>query len=415
MLQRKQVFEGVRIADFTWSIAGPMATRELAEHGATVVRVESHKHLCPMRRAGAVLGGPVSINASFVFANFNTNKLGISLDLSKPKGQEAARRLVKWADIVGESFGPGVIGRFGLDYESVKKIKPDIIYFSTSLQGQYGPHSRYQAWGWQAAALAGFYEAVGWPDRLPTGVPGAYTDQIAPYYTVCALIAALDHRRRTGEGMYLDQAQFEVGVTFAEPSLMDYSTNGRIAKRSGNRDPYAAPHGSYRCQGDDAWCVIAVATEEEWVAFCDVVGNPAWTRESRFATLRARKGNEDELDRLVEEWTVQHTAAQVMHMMQASGVPSGVVQNNEELFNDPQFRARLTHERLSHPERGTMLHQRPAYRLSRTPCQMVSTGPMLGEHNEYVYKEILGFSEDEIADMLVEGVITTEADMTGTA
>jgi len=413
LIERKQVFEGVKIADFTWSIAGPMTTRELAEHGATVIRVESHKYLCPMRRAGQMMGGSTSINSSFVFANFNTNKLGISLDLSKPKGQEAARRLVKWADIVGESFGPGVIGKFGLDYESVKKIKPDIIYFSTSLQGQYGPHSRYQAWGWQAAALAGFYEAVGWPDRDPTGIPGAYTDQIAPYYMVCALIAALDHRRRTGEGMYLDQAQFEVGVTFAEPSLLDYGVNARIMKRRGNRDSYAAPHGSYRCQGDDNWCVIAVFTDAEWKAFCEVIGNPAWTEDPRFATLSARKVNEDELDRLVEEWTIQHTAPEVMHMMQENGVPAGAVQNNEDLFNDPQLRDRRSHERLNHPEIGAMLHQRPAYRLSRTPCRLVSSGPMLGEHNEYVYKEVLGYSDDEIADMLIEGVITTEADLPG--
>lgn len=413
MLEKKQVFEGIKVADFTWSIAGPMATRELAEHGAMVIRVESHKYPCPMRRAGSMMGRVASINGSFVFANFNTNKLGISLDLSKPKGQEAARRLVKWADIVGESFGPGVIARFGLDYESVRKIKPDIIYFSTSLQGQYGPHSRYQAWGWQAAALAGFYEAVGWPDRQPTGIPGAYTDQIAPYYTVCALVAALDYRRRTGEGMYLDQAQFEVGVTFAEPSLLDYAVNGRIMKRRGNRDPYAAPHGSYRCQGDDQWCVIAVATAQEWDSFCEVIGNPAWTMDPKFASLPARRENENELDSLVEEWTVRRSAPDVMRMMQAKGVPAGVVQKNEDLFNDPQLRHRASHQRLAHPELGSVLHQKPAYRLSRTPCHLVSTGPMLGEHNEHVYKEILGFSDDEIADMLIEGAITTEADLPG--
>ncbi len=412
-MNRKQVFEGVKVADFTWSIAGPMATRELAEHGATVVRVESHKYPCPMRRAGSMMGRAASINGSFVFANFNTNKLGVSLDLSKPRGQEAARRLVKWADIVGESFGPGVIARFGLDYESVRKIKPDIIYFSTSLQGQYGPHSRYQAWGWQAAALAGFYETVGWPDRLPTGIPGAYTDQIAPYYTVCALIAALDYRRRTGKGMYLDQAQFEVGVTFAEPSLLDYGANGRLLKRRGNRDPYAAPHGSYRCQGDDSWCAIAVATDRDWEAFCEVIGDPDWTRDQRFASPAARKENENELDGLIEEWTVRHSAPDVMRMMQEKGVPAGVVQKNEDLFNDPQLKHRGSHDRLSHPELGSVLHQRPAYRLSRTPCRLASTGPSLGEHNEYVFKEILGFSDDEIADMLIEGAITTEADMPG--
>ncbi len=412
-MERKQVFQGVKVVDFTWSIAGPMATRELAEHGATVIRIESHKYPCPMRRGGPVREEKVGINRSGMFANFNTNKLGISLDLSKPEAQEIARKLVKWADIVGESFGPGVIKRFGLDYESVKKIKPDIIYFSTSLQGQYGPHYRYQAWGWQAAALAGFYEAVGWPDRPPTGIPGAYTDQIAPFYMVCALIMALEHRRRTGQGMYIDQAQFEVGVTFAEPSMLEYRVNGRITRRRGNRDPYAAPHGAYRCQGDDRWCAIAVTSEEEWKSFCEAIGSPGWISDPKFATLAARKQNEDELDRLVEEWTTKQAAPEVMLLLQEKGVPAGVVQKNEDICNDPQLEHRQTYHKLSHPEIGYMLHQQPAYRLSRSPCEMRASSPLMGEHNEYVFREILGLSDDEIADLLVEGAITTEADLPG--
>lgn len=409
----KQIFSGVKVIDFTWSIAGPVATRELAEHGATVIRVESHKFPCPMRRAGSVRDASASINRSGVFANFNTNKLGVSLNLARPKAQEVARKLVQWADIVGESFGPGVIKRFGLDYESCRKIKPDIIYFSTSLQGQYGPHSRYQAWGWQAAALAGFYETVGWPDRVPVGIPGAYTDQIAPYYTVCALALALEHRRLTGEGMYIDQAQFEVGVTFAEPSLLDYRVNQRITRRRGNRDPQAAPHGAYRCRGEDRWCAIAVTTTEEWRAFCQVIGRPALACDPRFATLCARKDNEDELDRLVEEWTSGRDSHEVMRLMQDAGVPAGAVQTNEDLWNDPQLRHRQAFQRLQHPEIGGMLHQKPAYQLSRTPCRAERSGPLMGEHNEYVLKEIAGLSDDQIAEMLVEGAITTDADLPG--
>ena len=410
-MDKKQVFQGVKIVDFTWSIAGPMATRELAEHGATVIRIESHKYPCPMRQAGPFRNKETGINRAGMFANFNTNKLGISLDLSKPRAQEVARKLVMWADIVGESFGPGVIKRFGLDYESVKKIKPDIIYFSTSLQGQYGPHYRYQAWGWQAAGLAGFYETVGWPDRPPKGIPGAYTDQIAPFYMVCALIGALEHRRKTGKGMYIDQAQFEVGVSFAEPSMLDYRVNGRITRRRGNRDPHAAPHGAYRCQGDDCWCTIAVTSEEEWKAFREALGNPPWTRDPKFATLPTRKENEDELDRLVEEWTVKHTAPEVMLLLQGKGVPAGVIQRNEDVCSDPQLKHRHTYRRLSHPEIGYMLHQQPAYQLSRTPCEMAKSAPIMGGHNEHVFKEILGLSDDEVADLLIEGVITTEADL----
>jgi benzylsuccinate CoA-transferase BbsF subunit len=242
-------------------------------------------------------------------------------------------------------------------------------------------------------------------------INAAYTDFISPWYLITSVVAALLYRRKTGKGMYLDQSQLEAGVTFLGPAILDYAVNGRILGRSGNRDPYAAPHGAYPCSGLDRWVTIAVFTDEEWRAFCQVIGNPEWTKDPRFATILARKENEDELDRLIGEWTKDYTAEQIMAMMQDAGVPAGLVETPEDLFNDPQLKHREHFRFLEHKVIGRHAYNAPAYRLSKTPNHIWKSGPCLGEDNEYVYKEILGFSDDEIADLLIGGVITTETDM----
>jgi len=210
--------------------------------------------------------------------------------------------------------------------------------------------------------------------------------------------------------MYIEQSQFEAGLSFVAPHLLDYTVNEHAVTRMGNRDRYMSPHGVYPCRGADRWVAIAVANEEQWQCFCPVIGHPDWTRDPRFATILSRKENEDELDRLIGEWTKDYTPEQVMTMMQDAGVPAGVVQTGEDLLNDPQLKHRQHYRVLNHPEIGPHSYNAPAYHLSKTPCDPRTAAPCLGQHNAYVYKEILGFSDDEIADMLVEGVITTDAD-----
>ena len=413
-MERKQVFERLKVADFAWVGAGPQVGRELAEHGATVVRVESHRVPCSLRTMPPHKDWVPGVDRSAFGTAYQTNKYNMSLDLTTPKGQEIARKLVAWADVVAEAYTPGTMAKWGLDYESCKKIKPDIIYYSTCQMGQKGPLAQFGGYGMFGACYAGFSNLIGWPDREPLPIFNNYTDFISPWYLTTTVIAALLHRRRTGKGMYLDQAQMEAGPLFLAPLILDYVANGRIAERMGNRDPYMAPHGVYPCYpgtwGVDRWVAITVSNDEQWRAFCKVMREPEWTRDPKFATFAARKENEDELDELIGEWTKNYTAERVMEMMQQAGVPAGVVETGEDLFNDPQLKHREHFRFLEHKVIGRHAYHAPAYQLSKTPNYIWKPGPCLGEDNEYVYKEILGFSDDDIADLLVEGVITTEAD-----
>jgi len=409
-MHKRKVFEGVKVADFAWVAVGPQVSRELAEHGATVVHIECHRKVDTLRALGPYRDAKSGINRTAFGTMHNTNKYGISLDLTKPKGHEVARKLVKWADVVTESMTPGTMKKLGLDYESCQEIKPDIIYYSTCQTGQYGPWANFGGYGGHASALAGFHPLCGWPDRDPVVLYGAYTDYISPWYLATDLIGALLHRRRTGEGMYLEQSQLEAGVTFLGPALLDYAANGRIASRLGNRDPYAVPHGVYPCRGTGRWVAIAVYTDEEWQAFCRVLGHPDWTRE--FATLLSRKENEDELDTLVAEWTRGYSAEEVMAMMQGVGVAAGISQTAEDLLeHDPQLKHRQHFVQLMHKVIGPHHYRAPTYKLSKTPAELYKAAPCVGEDNEYVYKQIVGLSDDEIAELLMEHVITTEADL----
>jgi len=410
-MQRKQVFEGVKVADFSWVGVGPQIARELAEHGATVVRIESHRHPDPLRTAFPMKDFQSGIDRSAFGAAYNTNKYGLSVDLNTPKGREVGWRLCMWADIVTDGMVPGTMAKWGLDYESVSKAKPDVVYYSTCQMGQKGPLAQFGGYGAFGTAYGGYCHLLGWPDGSPLPLYNNYSDFIAPWYCCTTLILALLYRNKTGKGMYLDQSQVEAGIQFLGPFILDYTVNGRIASRMGNRDPNMAPHGIYPCQGENRFVAVAVSNDEEWRGFCKVIGNPAWTQDERFSTFLGRKQNEDELDRLVTEWTKEHAAEQIMEMMQQAGVPAGLVQTAEDLFNDPQLKHREHFRFLEHRVIGLMAYNSPAYRLSKTPNHIWKAGPCLGEDNEYVYKELLGYTDDEIADMLIEGVITTDADV----
>lgn len=404
-MARKQVLEGIKVVEFSRVIVGPHVGRMLAEHGATVIRVESADHPDTLRVASPYKDNQPGVDRAGYFSKYNVNKLSITLNLEKDRGKEVFGRLVRWADILIESNAPAVMPKLGLSYESLRQIKPDLIMVSTSLLGQTGPWHRFKAYGGQAAAMAGFYHLTGYPDEDPPGVFGAYTDTLSPQWIVCALLAALDYRRRTGEGQYLDHSQFEAGVHWLAPTILDYAINGRVTERMGNRDPDAAPHGVYRCQGEDRWCTIAVTSDKEWRACCGVIGRPQWAQESRFSTLLKRKENEDELDRLVEEWTQNHSPEEVMSLMQQAGVAAGVVARSEDIHSDPQLKHRGHFVVLEHREMGPTVYDMPPYRLSQTPAQLRLPAPCLGEHTHYVCREILGMSDEEIADLMAEGVL----------
>ena len=396
-------FEGIKIADFTWWIAGPLATKTFADYGATVVTIESAKRPGGLRVSMPYKDNKPGLDRSGFFAYFNANKYSLSLDLGTPGGKEVAKKLVAWADIVAENFNPGVMEKWDLAYEDLKKLKPDIIMLRTSNQGQTGPFSRIGGLGLQLNALGGFAHFTGPADRDPLSLMFAYSDYFVPHFAVATLVAALDYHRRTGKGQMIDLAQNEVCVQFQIPYLLEYETSRKESGRDGNRHPYAAPHNVYPCQGEDCWCAIAVFADEEWRDFCRVLGSPEWTEYARFATFLSRKKNEEELDKLIGEWTINYPAQQLMERMQAAGIAAGVVQKGEDIYQDAQLREMNLFWPLKHKEMGDFTHLGQPCRLSQTPAQARMPSPCIGEHTEYVCKQILGLSDRQYDNLLIAG------------
>jgi len=406
-VERRLPLEGVRITDFCWWGVGAYCTRVLANLGAEVVRIESHARIDPTRGSPPIGRGKTGLNVSGYFNNFNPTKLGITLNADLPKGREVALRLVKVSDIVTDSFTPHVMEKWGLTYENLVKVKPDIIVASLPVMGKTGPFRGWGAYGHQLEAVAGLAHLTGFPSRPPLGSGEAWPDFTCnPYHAASAILAALHYRNRTGRGQYIEIAQLESTVCVTETAILDYAANGRVQGRQGNCLLSAAPHGAYCCRGEDRWCAIAVFTDEEWNAFCQVLGNPAWANDPRFATLLGRKENEEELDRLINEWTEARTAEEVMLLLQRAGVAAGVVQNGEDLLvRDPQLRARGFFWVFDHPEAGKISYDGLPFKLSATPGRL-RRSHLLGEYNDFVYKEILGMSEEEVNQCFVEGVFS---------
>ena len=296
-----------------------------------------------------------------------------------------------------------LVGNILVLRRKLRQIKPDIIMYRTCMQGETGPHCHLPGTGVNLVGLSGFAHLCGWPDRAPAQPYGPYTDSIAPRFGTAVLIAALDYRRRTGKGQLIDVSQLEAGVNFIAPVMMDYFVNRRVANRMGNHSPCAAPHNAYRCRGEDRWCTIAVFDDEEWQGFRRAIGNPSWSREPRFATLAGRKENEDELDKLIEEWTITHTAEEAMNLIQKEGVASGIVETIQGLYEDAQLKHRNYFWVANHREMGQFSYFGQASKLSKTPAQLQMPSPCLGEHTEYVCKELLQMSESEFDQFLIEG------------
>jgi benzylsuccinate CoA-transferase BbsF subunit len=405
-LRENQALAGVRVVEFAAFAAGPMVGKHLGEHGAQVVHVESRTRPDGFRVHYPPYKDNVpGLNRTGSFALFNDSKLSVALNLKSRRGVEIARELVRWADVFIENFVPGVIDRLGLGYEVASRLNPSIIYLSSCNMGQTGPKSSQRGFGSQLTSQSGFTYLAGYPDQQdPMLLYGPYIDFIAVGFGLTAVLAALDYRQRTGCGQYIDLSQYETGLQFIIPAMLDYEVNGHIMTPQANRDPNAAPHGAYPCRGDDQWCVIAVFTDAEWQALCQVAEHSEWAQDRRFRTLTDRQANEDELDRLVGEWTVQRTREEVMEKLQAAGVAAGIVSTLGDLFDDPQLRHRRVWRTLPHEELGSYAYEAPPFTLSETNAELYPS-PLLGEHNRQVYGEILGMSDAEIEELTKQGVI----------
>jgi crotonobetainyl-CoA:carnitine CoA-transferase CaiB-like acyl-CoA transferase len=404
---QNQALSGLRVVGFVTAGVGPYFLRTLAIHGATVVIIENETFPDVSRTGSPFKDNRPDLNKSYTFAYKNTDKYSVSLDLKHPRAKEVVKRLIGWADLLVDNHRPGVTERVGLGYEQARAINPDIVAISLTHEGHTGPHRTVPGMGAVLAALSGLIHLTGWPDRAPVnlGAHGILPDFIAPRFGVIAALAALDYSRRTGKGQFIDLSEYESVIQFLIPAILDCTVNNRIQARDGNKSPCSAPHGVYRCKGSDRWCAIAVFTETEWEAFCQVIGNPVWTQEPKFKTLANRKENEEELNRLVGEWTSHHAPENVMMMMQQVGIAAGIVRTVEDVVRKcPQLDSRCYWWRLDHPEIGKVLSPGASYVLSKTPYEMKRPAPCLGEHNEYVCTRLLGIPDEEFIELYQEGV-----------
>lgn len=398
---------GLKVLDFCWVVAGPMVTKYLGEYGATVVRVESTKRPETLRRAAPFKGNSESINASGYFANYNTDKYGITIDMRHPRAKDLILRAVEWADLVAENFTPGTMERWGLGYEELRAVNPKIIMFSTSMLGRGGPMESQPGFGPVLSSLAGLTHITGWPDRDPVNPYGAYTDFIVPRFAVAAIVSGLDYRQRNGKGLHLDMSQLEASIHFSAPFVLDCVVNDREQGRQGNRDPGAAPHGVYPCLGDDRWIAIACTSDQQWQSLQNHIAptGDGWPFEKRFATLMGRKAEEDELDSLMGQWTPVWDARKLMETLQVSGVPAGMVNDTSDLFQDPQLIHRQHFQYLDHPEIGVYATERSELTLSLTPGNIERPAPLMGQHTEEVLIGFWGLSTEEYQSLKEDGAL----------
>lgn len=397
---------GLKVVDFTQAMGGPLATRLLADQGATVVHVESELKIDIYRVTPPYKARKPGINRSLLFGNFQAGKYGLALNMKHPKrAAEILRELVAWADVMVDSRTPGVLEKWGFGYDELTKINPGIILARLTNQGLEGPWASHPGYGTQIIGQAGMIGVLGWPDRDPLMFGRAtYADIVASSLFTTYLLEAILHRQNTGKGQHLDVSMVECCLAFLGTALLDYTVNGREIARMGNRRPDAAPHGAYPCSGSDKWCAIAVFSDSEWGLLCAAMGQPGLARDPRFATLAARKANEDELDRLVGAWTSTLAAREVMTTLQAAGVAAGAIQDFREVREDPQLNLRGHFGTVPHSEMGSHTVFGFPYLLSETPCAPPMGAPCLGEHNEYVICQLLGHSDEEFMEMYHEGV-----------
>lgn len=407
--------QGIRVLDITDAVAGPFSTLLLAHCGAEVIRVESRRHLGFRAGPGSPQGPEEQIDWSKVdmsqlvgtnFARFNLNKLSAALNLTRLEARDVFKKLVKVSDVIVDNLSFGVVHKWGLDYDTLKQVKKDIIVVSMPSLGK-GPHEEWTTWGMNLLSYTGFAYSWGHPDTPveERAASNYYGDYIAGMKTAAAVLTALYHRAKTGEGQYVEVAQAEVSASLLGPLYLDYFVNKRVSPPRGNRHPQFAPYNSYRCKGDDRWCVIAVFSEDDWQQLRRALDSPKWAEDPKFQDMAARLKNVAELDKNIETWTRQYTPHQVMKILQAAGIAAGAVQNGEDLYFDLQLRARGHMLEVDSGRLGRVTFDGPPVHLSDGQRTQTKGAPILGEHDDYIYKQLLGMSQAEIDELIQKKVI----------
>ncbi|HEX2171440.1 MAG TPA: CoA transferase [Dehalococcoidia bacterium] len=397
---------GLRVLDLGHYVADPYATRILADYGAEVIKVETARRPDMTRKLPPYAGGVNDPNRGGWFMNANYNKLGLTLNLGHPGAGDLLLRLVGLSDVVSENFSAGVLERLGLGYETLRTVRPDIILIQMPGYGRTGPYSPLRAVGPTISAFAGIDATIGWPDGppLPTGrVP--VPDYLNALGGVIAVLAAVEHRARTGEGQHIELSQHENTVATQGPSILQVQLTGTWPERNGNRDPVAAPQGVFRCRGEDAWCAVSVQSDDEWQAFCRVADRPDLTADPRFATAAARRAHQDEAEAVVAAWTAGHSPDEAMGRLQAAGIPAGAVRNSRDLTADEQLASRGYFDRFERPDVGAVTVTASAARFSETPAAVHRPAPRLGQDNDYILRDLLGLTGPEVERLIDEAVI----------
>ena len=388
--------QGIRVLDFTWMLAGPYATRLLADFGAEIIKVQSRQ-----TATGA------EDNQTAYFSAWNRNKLGITLNLSRPEARRIATDLAGKCDVVMENFTPRVLRNWGLDYEQLKKVNPKLVMVSLSGFGRGGPWEGYAALGSTVQALSGLTGLTSYREGRPCGIGFALADHISGLYAALAALSALRRRDATGSGEYIEISELEAACSTLAPELMHVSLGGSAAGPQGNspsREP-SAPYGCYPCSGEDRWCVIAVHDEEEWQALCRAMGDPAWARQDRFSDLASRCGNAEELNSLIGEWTRARTGREVMQILQEAGVPAAAVNDASDLAADPQLAERGFFIDLQHPYLGKIRADGNPIRMSDTPACFRSAAPLLGADNRRIFIDLMGMDEEHFNSLVSQDII----------
>ncbi len=400
-----QALAGTRVVEIGFAAAGPLVGKYLANHGAEVIHVESRTAPDVFRATYPPFKdnkpGP---DRAGMFAFYNDGKRGVTVNLKHPRGVEIVRGLIARSDVLIESFPAGTMAKRGLGYEALAAENPGLVMLSSCNQGQTGPHARHPGYGSQLTCLAGFVHLLGEPGESPVILYGPYIDYIAVGYGVIAVLAALARRRSTGRGTYIDLSQYEAGLQFMGPALLEHQLNGTIPTRDGDRDTVAVPHGVYPCAGVDRWVALSVWSDGEWSALRHALGDPAWSREDGWRPVEGRRARQAELDRRIAEWTAARDRDEIVATLRGAGLGVAPVLTIGELFQDEQLTHRAFFRGLPHPVMGTVHCISAPFTLSATPSRQERAGPMLGADNDFVFGGILGLGAEERAALVRDGV-----------
>lgn len=400
-----QALAGIRVVEIGFAAAGPLVGKYLANHGAEVIHLESRTAPDVFRSTYPPfkdnLPGP---DRAGMFAFYNDGKRGVTLNLRHPRAVELARALINKSDVVIESFPAGTMAKRGLSYASLSQDNAGLVMLSSCNQGQTGPHAQHPGYGSQLTCLAGFVHLLGDPGRSPVILYGPYIDYIAVGYGVIAILAALARRQRTGSGTYIDLSQYEAGLQFMAPAILEHRLNGTVPMRGGDRDAVAVPHGVYPCLGEDSWVALSVWGDEEWCRLRTALGDAGWAGDQRWETVAGRRAAQAELDERIASWTRVRSRDDVTRVLRAQGIRVSPVLSIGELFSDPQLAHRSFFRALPHPVLGTVQCLSAPFTLSATPSLQERAGPTLGADNDHVFGGILGLSEEERASLARDGV-----------